>query len=214
MTPEYLIIHTAAHGKNDEAYDTTAAQIDRWHKDRGWSGIGYHYVIRFDGTIEKGREDNEKGAHARGLNGKSLGICLSGHGDIAVPTVSQVSALVSLCANLCDRHGIDKARVLGHREIARAGAPDPRKTCPGKNVNMDKVRNTLHGTLVGWHSIWPSAWPSESIDNKERCAADIRRALRTLYSTLPMVGCESALDELNALRRDPSLNALLEEIDE
>jgi len=40
------------------------------------------------------------------------------------------------------------------------------------------------------------------------------RALRTLYSTLPMVGCESALDELNALRRDPSLNALLEEIDQ
>ena len=80
--PEYLIVHTAAHWTHNQECDTSAAEIDRWHKARGWRMIGYHYGIRWNGTIEKGRTDTMQGAHTRGLNSRSLGICLSGHGSL------------------------------------------------------------------------------------------------------------------------------------
>lgn len=55
-----------------------AHEIDRWHKQRGWSGIGYHWVIKRDGTIEDGRPVNKVGAHVKGYNTGSLGLCMVG----------------------------------------------------------------------------------------------------------------------------------------
>ena len=52
--------------------------IDRWHRERGWLKIGYHYVIKRDGTVETGRELEEVGAHAKGHNAISVGICMVG----------------------------------------------------------------------------------------------------------------------------------------
>ena len=60
--------------------DIGAAEIKMWHTEapRNWSDIGYHYVIRRDGTIETGRPLSISGAHARGHNANSIGICLVG----------------------------------------------------------------------------------------------------------------------------------------
>jgi N-acetylmuramoyl-L-alanine amidase len=58
--------------------DIGAMVIRGWHKAKGWKDIGYHYVIRRNGEQEKGREDNVMGAHVRGHNSTSLGICLIG----------------------------------------------------------------------------------------------------------------------------------------
>ncbi|MDD7726846.1 MAG: N-acetylmuramoyl-L-alanine amidase, partial [Bacteroidales bacterium] len=58
--------------------DFSAADIDRWHKERGWSCIGYHYVVRLDGTIEKGRDLSRAGAHCAGHNANSIGVCYIG----------------------------------------------------------------------------------------------------------------------------------------
>ena len=58
--------------------DIGAKDIDRWHREKGWLGCGYHKVIRRDGTVEDGRPMNKAGAHVRGINRQSIGICLAG----------------------------------------------------------------------------------------------------------------------------------------
>lgn len=142
MTPLYIIIHTAA-------FNGTAsiADVDRWHKDRGFKRqgthelqyVGYQYYIRKDGTIQKGRRENEVGAQCKdmGMNRKSIGICCEGHGDIEPFTAAQVTSIKSLYKEINGRWTIPAQNVLGHRET---GAP---KTCPGTKVNMDELRDIL-----------------------------------------------------------------------
>ena len=65
-----IIIHCSA----VRPYQTsTAAQIDSWHRARGWNGIGYHYVILRDGTVQPGRPEDAVGAHCVGHNAHSIG---------------------------------------------------------------------------------------------------------------------------------------------
>ena len=75
-----IAVHCAA---TTPDMDIGAATIDRWHKERGFSSIGYHYVIRRDGTLETGRPLNTPGAHVQGHNAHSIGICLAGGVDQA-----------------------------------------------------------------------------------------------------------------------------------
>ena len=74
-----IIIHCSA----VRPYQTsTAAQIDSWHRARGWNGIGYHYVILRDGTVQPGRPEDAVGAHCVGHNAHSIGICYEGGLDV------------------------------------------------------------------------------------------------------------------------------------
>lgn len=76
-----IIVHCSATPPNWMMTETAKAkrdEIDRWHKDRGWSGIGYHYIIDRDGKVETGRHLNKTGAHVKGHNTGSIGICLLG----------------------------------------------------------------------------------------------------------------------------------------
>ena len=152
MKVNYIIWHTAAYGNpaTKEVYDTTAADIDQWHKARGWDGIGYHYVVRLDGTIEEGRPLTKPGAHARGLNRNSIGICFSGHGDLQPLTYAQLMAGLDLTEDLMKSERVPWMNVIGHRELRiliKEGALSPRfhtsKSCPGHLVDMDKVRGYL-----------------------------------------------------------------------
>lgn len=70
-----IIIHCSA---TRLSQDIGAAEIDKWHKQQGWDGIGYHYVIRRNGRIENGRAIEKAGAHCKGHNANSIGICLVG----------------------------------------------------------------------------------------------------------------------------------------
>lgn len=72
---DYIIIHCSA---TPPSMDVGAKEIDKWHRQRGWRKIGYHYVITRDGDIQEGRELDEIGAHCRGLNSTSVGVCLVG----------------------------------------------------------------------------------------------------------------------------------------
>lgn len=74
-TINQIIIHCSA---TPEGRDYTAADIDRWHRQRGFHGIGYHYVIRLDGTIEHGRPVEQIGAHCKGHNATTIGVCYIG----------------------------------------------------------------------------------------------------------------------------------------
>lgn len=70
-----IIIH-CADTKTSQSFDIS--EVDLWHKKRGFSKVGYHYYIRLDGTLQIGRELNEVGAHCKGQNSKSIGICFEG----------------------------------------------------------------------------------------------------------------------------------------
>ncbi|OUW18598.1 MAG: hypothetical protein CBD18_02360 [Opitutales bacterium TMED158] len=70
-----VILHCSA---TPEGRDITAADIKKWHLDRGWADIGYHFVVRLDGTIERGRHLHLQGAHTKGHNHDSIGICYIG----------------------------------------------------------------------------------------------------------------------------------------
>ena len=108
---------------------SSAAQIDTWHrKDNHWKfGIGYHYVIRRDGTIEPGRPEWMVGAHCLNHNAHSLGICYEGGLDIRgdpadTRTPAQKEALRWLLGQL--HRAYPRAVILGHHDL------DPQKDCP------------------------------------------------------------------------------------
>lgn len=117
--------------------------IDRWHKDRGWSGVGYHYVITngilrkqdtyvraFDGIIQRGREWEKIGAHCKGQNRDSLGICLIGrHHFTALQLLTALPNLIVILGDL----GIGAEDIFGHCEFNKT------KTCP--NIDPGLIRN-------------------------------------------------------------------------
>ena len=130
-----IIIHCAA---TREGQDYTAKQIDQWHKARGWSEIGYHYVVRPDGSIEVGRDISKVGAHVRGRNTGTLGICYIGGVDSAnkfakdTRTPAQKASLLWLTKELAKIHNIKK--ISGHNQYAA-------KACPSFDVRKDELGN-------------------------------------------------------------------------
>lgn len=103
--------------------DIGVKEIDEWHKARGWKSCGYHYVIRRDGKLEKGRADEEIGAHAAGHNANSIGICMVGGGKgICNFTRQQWSQLDNVVKALTLQY--PQAAVCGHRDL------NPGKQCP------------------------------------------------------------------------------------
>lgn len=121
---DYLVIHCA---QTKPSMDIGLREIDQWHKRRGWLGCGYHFVIRRNGQIEIGRAIQEHGAHVKGFNHNSLGICLVGgmdeDGDFD-PDYTQkqwdsLDALVETLKNI-----YPQAAVVGHNDL------DPHKACP------------------------------------------------------------------------------------
>jgi N-acetyl-anhydromuramyl-L-alanine amidase AmpD len=120
-----IVIHCAA---TPPDADIGREEIHQWHLARGWSGIGYHFVIRRNGDIEIGRDMERVGAHAQGHNSDSLGLCMVGGIDTyGNPednfTDAQYEALLSLVLALQIRH--PQAKVLGHRDL-----PGVQKACP------------------------------------------------------------------------------------
>jgi len=93
----YIVVHGSA-TKDDQ--DIGVEEIRRSHRQKGWLDIGFHYVIRRDGTIEDGRPYDVPGAHARGYNDKSLGICLVGMNYTEV----QLESLSQLLVDLTSTH--------------------------------------------------------------------------------------------------------------
>lgn len=122
----HLIVHCSY---TPPQMDIGASDIDRWHRERGWLGCGYHFVIKRDGTVEDGRPLEKTGAHVRGMNSKSKGICLVGGMNRAKSgaevnyTDEQMEALRKLIDDLRDEHFPD-AKVAGHTDF------DNHKTCP------------------------------------------------------------------------------------
>lgn len=120
---DLLIIHCAA-TKPD--MNIGVPEITRWHKMRGYTTIGYHYVIRRDGTIENGRPITEAGAHALNYNKSSIGVCLVGGLNAAGKpecnyTTKQWQTLNKLVEDI--QHTYKDIKIIGHSEVANKACP-------------------------------------------------------------------------------------------
>lgn len=118
-----IIVHCSA---TPEGRNYTVEEIDRWHKNRGWSGIGYHYVIYLDGSIHKGRDIEKVGAHCTNHNKNSIGVCYIGGCDKDMNpkdtrTQEQKDALVEILTRLKKRY--PDAKIYGHRDFANKACP-------------------------------------------------------------------------------------------
>ena len=118
MDAKGIVIHHSASG------DVSANEIDRWHRQKGWDQVGYHFVIRKNGSIEPGRSFEVAGAHKRGKNSTHLGVCLTGDFTKHKPSKQQLSALMHLVEGLINRFDIQE--VIGHHD-----------NCPGPNFSLD-----------------------------------------------------------------------------
>lgn len=121
---DYIVVHCSW---TNEFEDIGAAEIDRWHRGRGWLMIGYHFVIRRDGGLEKGRSLDDAGAHVKGYNQLSVAVCMVGGkdingGDEINYTDEQWDALQRCVAGLLQVY--PDALVVGHHDLYEG------KTCP------------------------------------------------------------------------------------
>lgn len=119
-----IILHHAA------AKTCTAQQIHQWHLGNGWTGIGYHFFVRKDGSVYRGRPENTVGAHAGNNNYDSIGVCFEGSFDKEQMGDVQRQAGVELVAYLKDKYGITK--VQRHSDVNATG-------CPGDNFPFDAI---------------------------------------------------------------------------
>jgi N-acetyl-anhydromuramyl-L-alanine amidase AmpD len=113
-----LVVHCSATAPTQ---DIGVREITQWHIQRGFDTLGYHYVNRRDGSQETGRPENAIGAHVKGHNAKSVGVCLVGGVSAAGKpennfTETQFATLGKLLDQLQSRY--PKARILGHRDLS------------------------------------------------------------------------------------------------
>lgn len=129
-TTDFIAIHCSA---TKPGQDIGAAEIRRWHvEDNGWSDIGYHQVIRRNGAIELGRPLTESGAHVRGFNSRSVGVCLVGGVDAAGnPDDNFTDAQMDALSITLDYWALiyPDAVIQGHRDF-----PGVDKACPSFSV--------------------------------------------------------------------------------
>jgi hypothetical protein len=140
--PEYIYLH---HSLTKDSGTVSWSAIRKYHiYHNGWDDIGYHYGIEIVGTIPEifvGRFEGRPGAHVRGHNKNSIGICLVGNYNDKKPGPEKWNLLMRLVKNIAFRYAIPVENVLGHREI------NSNKTCPGTMFDLYKFRDYLSREL-------------------------------------------------------------------
>jgi N-acetyl-anhydromuramyl-L-alanine amidase AmpD len=123
-----VIVHHSA----SPLRSTTSESVRGWHRDRGYSDVGYHFLIEANGAVALGRPLWVVGSHDQGENSTSLGVCVLGDWrptkDGKRPGPEQWAALVRLCADLLDQLDLPTTALFGHRENEPATTPTE---CPG-----------------------------------------------------------------------------------
>ena len=123
--PKKIVLHHA------EASVCTVQQIHSWHLGNGWTGIGYHFFVRKDGTIYRGRPENAIGAHVSGANTNTLGICAEGSYMTEIMPTAQLNAIKWLIQYLDNKYG--QLPIYGHREVGSSN-------CPGTNYPLAELK--------------------------------------------------------------------------
>lgn len=128
--PDMIILHHA------EASSCTVYDVDSWHKQQGWAGIGYHYFVGKDGSIYTGRPENAIGAHCLNYNAHSIGICTEGNYMTDAMPIAQKQALIDLGKYIRGKYSLKI--VGGHKEYY---ATD----CPGTNYPLAEIKAAILG---------------------------------------------------------------------
>ena len=120
---DLIVVHCAA---TPEGRDVSTEEIRQWHLDRGWSDIGYHFVVELDGTVGDGRALERAGAHASGYNKNSIGVCYVGGVDSDMEpkdtrTEEQKESLVELLTRLMYEY--PDAQIIGHCDVSEKACP-------------------------------------------------------------------------------------------
>ncbi len=165
----HIVMHCTA---TPATSDIGAADVHRWHIQRGWSGIGYHFVIRRNGEIEPGREIEKKGAHVAGFNAKSIGISLAGgvasNGQTPVDnfTDGQMLAARDLVLDLMAIYQVPSSNVMGHNEVISKITQGSPKACPV--FSMERFRDMINELQVADIDVEASEnWGSDMADDDE-----------------------------------------------
>ena len=125
---DLIVVHCAA---TRPEMDIGVAEIDRWHRERGFDMIGYHDVIRRDGSVEQGRDIDAVGAHVKGHNSHSVGVCMAGGVDKKNrPQNNFTDAQFKSLSRLLKFYKVKypKAMIVGHTDL------DHSKACPSFDV--------------------------------------------------------------------------------
>ena len=117
-----LIVHCS---DTDDNHNIGAKEIHEMHLSFGWDGIGYHKIINRTGMIQNGRPEYWVGAHAKGINENSLGVCLIGRKKFTKEQYNSLESLLRIWKNT-----YKNAIIVGHRDAIKTN-----KTCPNFNVN-------------------------------------------------------------------------------
>ena len=151
--PRWIIVHHTGGTDLNPLADTshhTFEIVNNWHRQL-WPNfpsfygvyIGYHWLIEKDGKLRKGREEYEEGAHCKGMNISSIGICLAGNFDRTIgtancyPTEAQIQTLKNLLVELTKKYNISPENIVPHRYFAFG------KTCYGKGLHNDWAKNLV-----------------------------------------------------------------------
>ena len=158
-----MILHHAA------AKNCTADDIHSWHLARGWSGIAYHFLVRKDGSIYRGRPEDKIGGHTSGHNSYSIGICFEGDFEKEIMSDSQKKAGTELVAYLKNKYKISK--VVKHKEYGNTA-------CPGKNFPFNEIANgTVNNT-------------NNNVDTNKNLVLAFQKAAVLDGFTFPKYGCD------------------------
>lgn len=122
-TTDRIILHHAAG-------NGTAESIHKYHVSLGWKGIAYHYYVRKDGTIYRGRPEDTVGGHTSGYNSRSIGICAEGNFETDVMSNAQRDAIRALVLDIRTRY--PDTQTIKHKDVAATA-------CPGKNYPFDYI---------------------------------------------------------------------------
>lgn len=114
---DYIVVHHTAHP------NCSIQDIHRWHQEKGWNGVGYHYFIRKNGNIYRGRDKDAIGSHCLGINEVSIGVSLEGNFDTEYPSGAQKSSLNDLLQELVKIY--PQAKIIRHSDKYAT-------SCPGK----------------------------------------------------------------------------------
>lgn len=158
--------------------------IHNYHKNKGWAGIGYHFYVRKDGSVYRGRPENMAGAHCPGVNSISLGICAEGDFEQEIMNDIQKNAIVELIKDIKPRYNIKW--IKGHREILSTD-------CPGANYPLQEIIDLANNNEINNNNTTQTSENKTTDiynDGKINCVYDIQEWLKNHY------GFNLALDNI------------------
>lgn len=195
------------HHVGDMDRDVPASEIHQWHLNNGWSGIGYHFVIRKDGTVERGRPESKIGSHCLNHNSYTIGINVVGDLEKNNPTQQQLESLYKLVADMCEKYKItpSSTTIVGHKDKMST-------TCPGKNM-YSKIPTVITKvkTLLGTKAVSSNSMPTLKLGSKGESVKYLQNQLKKkgykLYTDTYGVFGEGTKKSVIQFQKDNKLDA-------